>query len=174
MLKKKILNEFNKQINEETYSAYLYWAMSAWFESIHLPGFAHWMRVQAQEEMVHAMKFYNFIIERGGKVELKPLAGPDNQWDSPLAAFQAAYQHECHITGRINGLVDLVVAQKDHAANAMLQWFVTEQVEEEASAEQVVQKLKLMADAPGAIFMLDQQMARRVFTPPPAEGQAAQ
>ena len=172
MLDEKIQGAFNDQINAETFSAYLYWSMSAYFESVNLGGFAGWMRAQAQEEMVHAMKFYSFIIERGGRVILKALEAPETDWDSPLAAFQAAYKHECYISGRINDLVDMATARKDHAANSFLQWFVNEQVEEESSVDAVVQKLKLMADAPGGMFMLDRELGTRIFTPPPAEGEA--
>ena len=172
MLKPKIEAAFNAQLNAETYSAYLYWSMAAYFESKNLKGFANWMTVQAQEEMVHAMKFYAFINERSGRVTLTAIEAPATDWDSPQAVFEAVYAHEQKVTGLINDLVDLAAEKKDHAANAFLQWFVTEQVEEESSADEVLQKLKLMADAPGGIFMLDQQVGQRVFTPPPAEGQA--
>lgn len=173
MINERIQDAFNKQINEETFSAYLYWSMSAWFESINLPGFAHWMRCQAQEEMVHAMKFYAHILERGGAVTLTALAAPKTAWASPLDAFQEAYKHEQHITGCINGLVDLATEEKEHAAGPLLQWFVAEQIEEEASADEVTQKLKLVGEAPGGLFLLDQEMAQRVFTPPPAGGEQA-
>lgn len=172
MIKKRIQDAFNKQINEETFSAYLYWSMSAWFESINLPGFANWMRCQAQEEMVHAMKFYHHILERGGTVKLTALAAPKTEWASPLEAFQEASKHEQHITACINKLVDLAAQQKDHAAQPMLQWFVAEQIEEEATADGVVQKLKMIGTAPGGMFMLDREMGARVFTPPPAPGAA--
>jgi ferritin len=172
MLNPKIEKAFNGQLNAETFSAYLYWSMSAYFESVNLKGFANWMRVQAQEEMVHAMKFSTFINERGGRVALTAIEGPATQWDSPLAAFENAYQHEQTVTGLINGLVDLTVAESDHASQAFLQWFVTEQVEEEASADEVVQKLKLIEGAPGGLFLLDQELGQRVFVPPAAGEQA--
>ena len=172
MMGKAIQDAFNKQINAEMYSAYLYLSMSAHFESANLKGFAGWMRVQAQEEMVHAMKFYDFICGRGGAVALTAIDGPPTAWASAVAAFEDAYRHEQKVTGLINGLVDLAQAEKDHAANAFLQWFVTEQVEEEASADEVVQKLRLMAGAPGGLFMLDQQLGQRVFTPPAKGGEA--
>jgi ferritin len=140
--------------------------MSAYFESINLKGFASWMRVQTQEELVHAMKFYDYLIERGGKVVLSSIESPPTEWPSPLAIFENAYQHEQKVTGLINDLVDLAIAEKDHATNIILQWFVSEQVEEEASADEVVQKIKLMGDARGGIFMLDRELAQRVFTPP--------
>ena len=168
MLKKKMENALNKHLNAEFYSSYLYLSMAAYFESINLKGFASWMRVQAQEELVHAMKFYDFIIERGGKAVLSSIEGPQTKWQSPLAIFEHAYKHEQKVTGLINNLVDLSIADQDHATNNFLQWFVAEQVEEEASADEVVQKIKLMGDASGGLFMLDQELAQRVFTPPAA------
>jgi len=171
MLSEKMQDALNGQLNAELYSAYLYASMSAYFESINLRGFANWMRVQAQEEVVHAYRFYNFVNERGGRVVLGPVEGPPTEWDSPLAAFEAAYGHEQKVTGLINELVDLAVSEKDHATNNFLQWFVSEQVEEEASANEVVQKLNLVGEATGGLFMLDREMGQRVFTPPAtAEG----
>ena len=168
MIKEKIQDALNKQINAELYSSYLYLSMSAYFESINLKGCANWMRVQTQEELVHAMKFYDYLIERGGKVVLSSIESPPTEWPSPLAIFEQAYQHEQKVTGLINELVDLAIAEKDHATNIILQWFVSEQVEEEASADEVVQKIKLMGDARGGIFMLDRELAQRVFAPPTA------
>lgn len=168
MLKKKVENALNKHLNAEFYSSYLYLSMAAYFESINLKGFANWMRVQAQEELVHAIKFYDFIIERGGKAVLSSIEGPSTKWQSPLAVFEHAYKHEQKVTGLINNLVDLSIAEQDHATNNFLQWFIAEQVEEEASADEVVQKIKLMGDASGGLFMLDQELAQRVFTPPSA------
>lgn len=173
MIAKNIQDAFNEQLNAETYSAYLYWSMAGYFESRNLKGFSNWMICQAEEEMVHAMKFFRFLNDRGGRVALAAIEGPPAEWDSPLAVFEAAYKHECKVSAMINALVDLALADKDHAANSFLQWFVTEQVEEEATADEVVQKLKLMADAPGGLFMLDQELATRIFTPPPAEGEGA-
>lgn len=165
MISEKIQDAFNKQINAEIYSSYLYLAMSAYFESVSLPGFANWMRCQAQEELLHAMKFYTFLNERGARVTLTTVDGPPTSWDSPLHAFQDAYAHEGKVTGLINGLVDLAIQEKDHAANVFLQWFVTEQVEEEASADAVVQQLKLAGEG-GGLFMIDRELATRVFTMP--------
>ena len=166
MISEKMQDAINEQINAELYSAYLYLAMNAYFESANLPGFANWMRVQTQEELTHAMKLYDYVNERGGRVTLKAIAQPPVEWDSPLAAFEAAYKHEQKVTGLINELVNLAIAQKDHAANTFLQWFVNEQVEEEKSADEIVQKLRLTGEAPAALFMLDQQLGQRVFTPP--------
>ncbi len=168
MLNPKIEEAFNQQINAELHSAYLYLSMSAWFESANFAGMANWMRVQAQEELTHAMKFFDFIQERDGKVTLTQVDAPKTTWGSPLDAFQDAYQHECKISGLINGLVDLSLRESDHAANAFLQWFVTEQVEEEAAALTIVDKLKLVGDSNVALFMLDGELGQRTFTPPPA------
>lgn len=172
MLKEKIQEAFNKQINAELYSSYLYLSMAAYFESLNLPGHANWMRCQAQEEVVHAMKFFKFINERSGRVLVTAIQGPPTNWDSPLQVFQDAYEHETKVTGLINGLVDLALNERDHAANNFLQWFVAEQVEEEASADAVVQKLRLAGTDGSGLFMIDRELATRVFTPPPAEGAA--
>jgi ferritin len=169
MISHEIQDAFNEQLNAELYSAYLYLSMSAYFESMNLKGFANWMRCQAQEEMVHVMKFYSFINDRGGRIVLSAIEGPAVKWDSPLAAFEDAYKHEQKVTGLINNLVDLAMQQKDHAAGTFLQWFVTEQVEEEASADAVVQKLKLAGDQGAALFMIDAELAARVFTMPTAQ-----
>jgi ferritin len=166
MISEKMQEALNGQMNAELYSSYLYLSMSAYFQDINLGGFANWMRVQAQEELVHAMKFYDFVNERGGRVALIAVEGPPIEWDSPLAVFEAAYKHETKVTGLINELVELALAEHDHATNIFLQWFVTEQVEEEDSANEVVQKIKLMGDAQGGLFMLDQELGQRTFTPP--------
>src|SRR4030042_211078 len=170
MVTKKVEKSLNDQINAELYSAYMYLSMSAYFEAENLPGFAQGMKVQWQEEIKHAMKIYDYVIERGGRITLKAIDEPPSRWKSPLDAFQATYKHEQVVTGRINDLVNLAVAEKDHATNAFLQWFVNEQVEEEMSANNVVQNLKTAADAPGALFMIDRELGQRVFTPPAAQG----
>ena len=166
MLGEKMREALNKQINAELYSAYLYLSMSAQFGADNLKGMANWMRVQAQEEMVHAMKFYTFILDRGGKVHLLPLEAPPAKWASPRAAFEDAYKHECKVSSLIHALVDLANAEKDHATHAFLQWFITEQVEEEASALEVAEKLKLAGDHPESLFMIDKELGLRIFTPP--------
>ena len=171
MISKNIENALNEQVNAELYSAYLYLSMESYFKAQNLNGFANWMRVQTQEEVSHAMKIYDFINERGGRVLLKAIEGPETDWDSALAVFKAAYEHEQKVTGLINNLVDLAIKEKDHATNSFLQWFVNEQVEEEASADEIVQQLKMMEKAPGGMFMLDRELGQRVFTPPAAEGQ---
>lgn len=173
MIDKKIQDAFNGQINAEIYSSYLYLSMEAYFGSINLPGFANWMRCQAQEELLHAMKFFDFINERGGDVNLTQIDGPPTKWNSPLHAFEEAYKHEQKVTGLINGLVDLAIAERDHASANFLQWFVTEQVEEEASAYDVVQRLKLAGDQGGGMFMIDRELATRTFVYPAAGTQGA-
>ena len=169
MLARTIEEAFNKQLNAELYSSYLYLSMSAYFQAKNLPGFANWMRCQAQEEILHAMKFYAFIIDRGGTVTVTAIEAPRTAWESPLKAFEDALAHERKVTGLINNLVDSAIQEKDHAANAFLQWFVTEQVEEEASADEVIQKIKLAGEQGGGMFMLDSELAGRVFTYPTAQ-----
>ena len=168
MIDEKMQEALNKQHNAELYSAYLYLSMSAYFQSVNLGGFANWMRVQAKEELAHAMKFYDYVNERGGRVILQPVEEPPSEWDSPLAVFEHVYRHEQKVTGMINKLVDLAVKARDHATNNFLQWFVSEQVEEEASADEVVQKLKLVGDDPSGLFMIDRELAQRVFVAPTA------
>jgi len=161
MLSKKMEKALNEQINAELHSAYLYLAMSAWFESQNLPGFAAWMRIQNREETAHGMKFFKFVVERRGRVTLATIAEPAKEWKSPLAAFEAAFEHEQYITGRIGDLVNLAVTEKDHATNAFLQWLVNEQVEEEATADSIIQKLRMAEKAPGAMLMLDHELGQR-------------
>jgi len=166
MLKQKIEKSFNDQITEELFSSYLYLSMSAYFQSINLPGFANWMRVQAQEELMHAMKFYDYINERRGRVLLKEIKTPQHEWKSPLEIFEAALKHEEYITEKINNLVDISLKEKDHASNVFLQWFVNEQVEEEANADDIINRLKLIGDSKDGLFMIDRELATRVFTMP--------
>jgi ferritin len=164
MLSKKMEKAFNDQIKWEFYSAYMYLSLGAYFQEKGLPGFANWMNVQFQEEQFHAMKMYNYVLEKGGKIQLQAIDAPPHAWKSPLEAFQFALTHENHVTRRINDLVDLAQKEKDHASAIFLQWFVTEQVEEEASFGDTVNKLKLVGDG-GGLFMLDRELATRVFTP---------
>ena len=157
----KIQDALNKQLNAELYSSYLYLSMAAYLESQNLKGMAHWMRIQAQEENLHAMKFFDFINERGGKVVLTQIDAPKTEWSSPLDVFEDTCKHESKVTGLINELVDLSLSEKDHAANAFLQWFVTEQVEEEASVQEIAGKLKLVGERGGMLFMLDRELGQR-------------
>jgi len=163
MLKKKLEKAINDQVNFEIYSSYLYLAMSSWFTSKNLMGFANWMRVQAQEELIHAMKFFNYVNERGGRAILSQIKGPENEWKSPLAAFEDAYKHEIVVSSRICNIADIALEEKDHMTHNMIQWFVNEQVEEESNAKGVVDKLKLIKDNPGGLFMLDAELGQRVF-----------
>jgi len=161
MLNKKIENAINKQINAELWSAYLYLSMSAYFESINLGGFANWMRVQAQEEVGHAMRFYNHVIERRGRVTVSAITAPPMHWKSPLNAFEDAFKHEQKVTGMINDIVTMAAAEKDHATVNMLQWFIAEQVEEELSTNTFVQKLKMISTNTGGLYMLDRELSQR-------------
>jgi ferritin len=164
MLKPGIQDALNDQINAELFSSYLYLSMAAHFESKSLPGMANWMRIQAQEELTHAMKFYDFINDRGGRVILAAVEAPQTEWDGPLSVFEGALEHERKVTGLIHDLVELAVGEKDRATEAFLQWFVNEQVEEEATAETIVDQLKLIGDNGVALFMLDGQLGQRSFT----------
>ncbi len=166
----KIESAFNEQLNAELFSSYLYLSMAAQFESQNLKGMARWMRMQAIEEHMHGMKFFDFINERGGRVTLAKIKEPRTEWSSPLQVFEDTCDHERKVTEMINGLVDLAIKEKDHAANAFLQWFVTEQVEEEASAQEIRDKLRMIGDNPGATFMMDREMGGRAA---PATSQEA-
>ncbi|MFH1368454.1 MAG: ferritin [Elusimicrobiota bacterium] len=157
----------NRQMNRELYSAYLYLEMSSYFESANLKGFASWMRVQVQEEMIHAMKFYSYILQKGGKALMQDIEAPPHDWKNPEDVFARSLKHEQVVTSLINDLVNLAVTEKDHATNTFLQWFVNEQVEEESSFDEALQKLKLLGkDTGGGLFLLDRELAVRVFTPP--------
>ena len=163
MLSKKMNKALNSQINAEIFSSYLYLSMSGWFESKGLAGFAAWMRVQVKEETFHAEKFIDYIHERGGRVLLEAIDQPEAEWKSPLVVFEEALKHEEYISSRINDLVDTAIKEKDHASNNFLQWFVAEQVEEEASVGAVVDKLKLIGEDSAGLFALDLEMAKRQF-----------
>lgn len=156
----------NKQINKEFFSAYLYLSMSAYVESIGLKGFANWLKVQYEEEMFHAMKFYDYLLERGGRVILDSIEKPKTEWNSILNVFEEAYEHEQFITKSINELMDLAISEKDYASVSLLQWYVNEQVEEESTFLDIVEKLKLIGDDKRGLFMMDKDMAQRTYTPP--------
>ncbi len=161
MIDQRIEAEINKQIKLELGSAYLYLSMAAYFYNEGWDGMAHWMEAQAKEEFQHAMKFFNHLVERGGKIELQALEKPQSEWKSPLDAFKAAYQHEKFITGRIHEMMDAAIEEKDYAAQILLQWFVEEQVEEEDSTLKVVEALERIGDRPSAMFMLDAKLGKR-------------
>ena len=161
MLSKKMEAALNEQLNAELYSSYLYLSMSAYLESINMAGMANWMRIQAEEEKMHGMKFFDFIVSREGRVKLTAIAGPETEWASPLGAFQATYAHEQKVTGLINDLVKLAQEEADTASDVFLQWFVTEQIEEEKNADTIVQKLAMIKDAPQGLLMLDKELGAR-------------
>ena len=156
-----MVGALNKQLNAEYYSSYLYLAMSAYFETIDLRGFASWMRVQSGEEMKHAMKFYDFIIDRDETVELTKVQQPPTEWKSALAAVEDAYEHEKEVTSAIYELVSLSTREKDYATYEMLQWFVKEQVEEEKSAHDIIQDIKRVEDVSTGLLYLDRELAKR-------------
>jgi ferritin len=161
MLSEAMQNAINKQIKDELYSAYLYLSMGAYFEATSLPGFARWMRMQSQEEVDHAMKFFDFVNERGGRVELQAIEQPTVEFESPLAVFEATYEHEQKVTGLIHNLYALAMEENDYAAQVMLHWFIEEQVEEEATASQIVDMLERIGDKDQGLMMLDRELARR-------------
>jgi len=169
MLNDKMQSALNTHINAEIYSAYLYYAMSAHFETRNLKGMAHWMRVQAQEELVHMQKFFAYINDRDGKVELGKVGAPPSEWRSPVAVFQDVYTHECKVSGLINRLVDMAQSEGDRATYSFLQWFVSEQVEEEATAKEIVGQLTLVGEQGHALFMMDRELGQRIFTPAPTQ-----
>lgn len=166
MLNERLNHELNKQINAEIYSSYLYLSMSAWFESISLSGFAQWMRAQSEEEMFHANKMFDYLNERGGKVVLEAIEKPPSEWQSPIDVMKNVVEHEEHVTSLINKLVDFAIEDRDHAFNQFLQWFVAEQVEEEASAGDKYEKLKMIGDDSAGMFAMDLEMGKRVFAAP--------
>ncbi len=157
----KMQNAINEQINAELYSSYLYLAMSSYFEEINLKGMSHWMNIQAQEEIAHTMKFFNYIYDRGGKVTLKAIKAPPNNWSSALEVFEEAYNHECKVSSLIHDLVHMAEKEKDYASSSFLQWYVTEQIEEEASALEIVDKLKEIKNDKAGLFFIDSELSKR-------------
>lgn len=166
MLKPTILKALNNQIQKELESAYIYLGMSAYFDAENLPGFAHWMKIQCEEEMAHAARFYDYVNDRGEKVVLETIPKPAVNYDSPLQAFKAALEHEEYITQSINDIYTLAREEEDYASEQFLHWFIEEQVEEEQNAGEIVDTLTMIGDSPHAILMLDREMSRRQ---PPAE-----
>jgi ferritin len=161
MISARMQDALNEQIKHELESAYLYMSVAAYFHSEGLDGMAGWMRVQAHEEFKHAMKFFDHIKERAGRIELAALAKPKTQWSSPVEAFQDAYRHEQFITAKINALVDLAAKETDYAVRPLLDWFVVEQIEEEASTSQVVQMLERIGSSGSGLVMLDRELGKR-------------
>ncbi|NOZ84963.1 MAG: ferritin [Deltaproteobacteria bacterium] len=170
MLSGKMQDALNDQVAAEIYSAHLYLSMSAWFDSVDMPGAANWMRIQYQEEIIHGLKIFDYVMERDARAVIKAIESPPAEWSSALDAFSAAYNHEQKVTAMIGKLVDLARAEKDHATEFFLHWFVNEQVEEEASAKAIVQKLKLVEESKNGLFMIDRELGTRVFTPPVQAG----
>jgi ferritin len=161
MIGAKMQEALNEQIKYELESAHLYLAMAAWCHSQTLDGMAHWMRVQAKEEIGHAMRFFDHIHERGGRIELMAIAKPKKDWPSALVAFQEAYQHEQFITGKINALIELATKEADHTVGPMLQWFVDEQIEEEASTSRIAQMLERIGSSGSGLVMMDRELGKR-------------
>jgi ferritin len=161
MIDKAVLDSMNEQIKHELYSAYIYLSMSAYCESANLHGFANWLSVQAGEEQGHAMKFYKYILDRGGKVTLQAIPQPPVDFTSPLAIFQQVYEHEQKVTGLINAIYEVAIAKKDVASQICLQWFITEQVEEEKNASQILDMLNKIGPSVGSLYQLDHQLGKR-------------
>lgn len=166
MIKKVVEEAINQQIVREMYSSNLYLAMAGYYHTINLNGFANWMRVQAQEEMTHALKLFDYLLDRGGHAKIGAINEPQSSWDNVLHAFEASYHHEQLVTQWVNDLADLAIKEGDHATHILMQWFITEQVEEEANVSDIVSRLKLAGDNSGSLFMLDNELKSRVFVPP--------
>jgi ferritin len=166
MLDKRMQDALNEQINWEHFSAYLYLSMAAQFADTGMPGGQSWMTVQYKEELVHAQMMFDYVIERGGRVTLAAIAKPKTKWKDGLTMFKEALAHEEKVTARIHDLASLALELKDHATYTFLQWFITEQVEEEATATDMVQKFTMAGEHPAGLYQLDKELAARVFTPP--------
>jgi ferritin len=161
MLSKKLQDAINQQINHELYSSYLYLSMSAHFESVNLPGFARWMKVQSEEENEHGIKFFHYVYERGGKVVLEAIAKPPADYKAPIDVMKKVLEHEKKVTGTIEALYELALKEKDYATQVMLHWFIKEQVEEEKNASDIIEMLKSIGDAPAGLAMLDSRLGAR-------------
>jgi len=166
MIKKEVLDAMNEQINAETYSAYMYLSMAAYLKNMGLDGFANWMKIQYQEESAHAIKFFNYLTDRGGKVTLKAVAQVPVDFDGVVDIFEKTLAHEILVTGLINNLVDVAVKASDHASQSFLKWYVDEQVEEESNVEKILATLKLINGEGNGIFMMDRELSQRVFVDP--------
>ena len=166
MINEKVAKVLIEQINKELYSAYLYLSMSAYFSNIGLLGFANWMRVQTQEEQAHAMFIYDFLINRGEKVILSPIDAPPNKWANALIVMEEVLKHEIFVTSLINNIITVAEENKDRATLSYMNWFIDEQVEEEANAQDIISKLKLIGDDKSALYLLDKDLSARIFTQP--------
>jgi ferritin len=170
VLTDKLQAALNDQINAEYHSGYLYLSMVAYFEDLNLDGCAHWMRLQAEEEIQHGMKIFDYMLEQGARVKLQPVEGPQIGWKSPLDCFEAALTHEKKMTELINKLANLAIDEKDHATNNLMQWYVTEQVEEEANVDDICAKLRLVGESGTGLFMIDRELMQRQVAADPAAG----
>lgn len=166
MINEKVGNIINEQINKEFYSSYLYLSMSAHFSDIGLLGFANWTRIQAQEETAHAMLMYDFLIDRGYKVKLSAIDATPNKWGSNLSIMEEILKHEVYVTGLINNIYSIAEEAKDRATMSYMNWFIDEQVEEEANSKEIIDKLKLIGDDKSALYLLDKDLTARVFVQP--------
>jgi len=166
MLSKKIEKALNQQINAEFFSAYLYLSMSAYLNDLSLVGFSNWMRAQYEEEKFHAIKLYDYVLERDGKIKLEQIKAPQQEWNGIIDVFEDVLNHERQITEMINSLMSLVISENDHATANFLQWFVAEQVEEEAAVSEILSQLKLIEGKGSGLFMLDREAAQRKFSEP--------
>ena len=166
MLNKRLETELNKQFNAEMYSAFLYLSMSAHLESKNLSGFANWMKIQYEEEQFHALKIYQYVLDRGGNMELEAIAKPETEWKGIIDIFEEVLKHEESITASINNIINIAYEEKDHASVAELQWFVTEQIEEESNVNDILVQLKMIEGKGAGLFMLDREMKQRKFVVP--------
>ena len=162
MLKDKLQKALNKQLNEELYSSYAYLSMSAHFSALNLDGMAHWLRLQSQEEYGHGMKIYEYILQRNGRVSLAQISAPAESWKTLIDLFEEVMAHEQKVSASIDSIVELTLQEKDYATNNFLQWFISEQVEEEATSQFILDRAKLVGDNRNGIFLLDREMAQRV------------
>ena len=166
MINEKMNAALNEQVNAEMYSAYLYLSMQAYFQKLNLQGFVNWMNIQVQEEMAHARGLYDYIQERDGEIILGTIKKPEQSWNSPLEVFEAVLAHEQLVTSLINKLADVADETKDRAAALFLQWYIKEQVEEEATVSGVLETLRMIKDDKHALLLLDKDLATRTFTQP--------
>jgi len=166
MISERMSEALNRQLNFEIYSSYVYVAMSSWLKGKNLNGFAHWMEIQVKEELDHTMRFYAFLHDAGSKVEFEAVPKPKNEWDDVIEVFSDTLKHESLVTKKINKLIDLALEEKDHATNARLQWFITEQVEEESNVLSILRQVRLIGDSVNALLMLDRELAQRIYSAP--------
>ncbi|WP_372370726.1 ferritin [Candidatus Uabimicrobium sp. HlEnr_7] len=161
MLNDQLQEALNRHMNSEFFSSYMYLSMAAYFDSIHYKGFAHWAQEQANEELGHAMKMYQYILDKGGKIVLLPIEGPPTTWDSCLGAFEEVYKHEQKVTQQINSLYEICQENKDYATQTFLHWFITEQVEEESMSSEIVERIKLAGNSNSAVLLIDSELGSR-------------